>query len=117
MNEEDMAREIIVREGLARKRYRKGTLSRPPSAAAAPIGANRERPSTESVPVRLIKPNPDNLRTHSAKQIRQIANSIVTFGFKPLEIGKGRVLREGTKVARRPGATQGRISRRQQRGG
>jgi ParB-like chromosome segregation protein Spo0J len=29
-----------------------------------------------------IKPNPRNLRTHSAKQIRQIANSIATFKFR-----------------------------------
>ena len=28
-----------------------------------------------------IKPNPKNPKTHSAKQIRQIANSIVAFGF------------------------------------
>src|SRR5262249_48632737 len=29
-----------------------------------------------------IKPNPHNLRTHSAKQIRQIANSIMAFKFR-----------------------------------
>jgi DNA modification methylase len=29
-----------------------------------------------------IKPNPHNVRTHSAKQVRQIANSIVAFGFR-----------------------------------
>jgi ParB-like chromosome segregation protein Spo0J len=31
--------------------------------------------------IRQIKLNPRNSRTHSAKQIRQIANSIVAFGF------------------------------------
>src|SRR5205823_1574010 len=29
-----------------------------------------------------IKPNPRNLRTHPAKQVRQIANSIVAFKFR-----------------------------------
>ena len=28
-----------------------------------------------------LKPNPRNARTHSKKQIRQIADSIVAFGF------------------------------------
>ena len=28
-----------------------------------------------------LKPNPRNARTHSKKQIRQIANSILAFGF------------------------------------
>ena len=31
--------------------------------------------------IRQIKLNPRNSRTHSAKQIRQLANSIVAFGF------------------------------------
>src|SRR5947208_16771404 len=33
------------------------------------------------IPISQIKPNPHNPRTHSGKQIRQIANSIVAFGF------------------------------------
>ena len=34
----------------------------------------------EMVPIAKIKPNPHNARTHSKKQIRQIADSIVAFG-------------------------------------
>ena len=29
----------------------------------------------------VLKPNPRNARTHSKKQIRQIANSVLAFGF------------------------------------
>jgi DNA modification methylase len=35
----------------------------------------------QTMPLGQIKPNPRNTKTHSAKQIRQIANSIVGFGF------------------------------------
>src|SRR3974390_1676890 len=35
----------------------------------------------EAVVISQIKPNSRNVRTHSAQQIRQIANSIVAFGF------------------------------------
>ena len=33
------------------------------------------------IPIARIKPNPGNTRTHSAKQIRQIRNSVIAFGF------------------------------------
>jgi ParB-like chromosome segregation protein Spo0J len=33
------------------------------------------------MPISQIKPNPRNPRTHSGKQIRQIVNSIIEFGF------------------------------------
>jgi ParB-like chromosome segregation protein Spo0J len=35
----------------------------------------------QMMPLDQIKPNPRNVGTHSAKQVRQIANSIVGFGF------------------------------------
>ena len=35
----------------------------------------------QAISISQIKPNPRNLRTHSSKQIRQIANSIAAFGF------------------------------------
>jgi DNA methylase/ParB/Sulfiredoxin domain len=38
--------------------------------------------STQQLGTNEIKPNPRNARTHSAKQIRQIADSIVAFGFR-----------------------------------
>ena len=41
--------------------------------------------------IRQIKLNQRNSRTHSAKQVRQIANSIVAFGFtNPLLIDRRR---------------------------
>jgi ParB-like chromosome segregation protein Spo0J len=36
---------------------------------------------TQALPIAQIKPNSQNSRAHSAKQIRQIANSITAFGF------------------------------------
>jgi ParB-like chromosome segregation protein Spo0J len=35
----------------------------------------------QALPIRQIKLNPRNCKTHSSRQIRQIANSIVAFGF------------------------------------
>src|SRR5262245_36749294 len=54
----------------------------------------------EYTPVRELRPYPNNARTHSKKQIRQIANSIAKFGFcnpvlvddaKQIIAGHGRV--------------------------
>jgi DNA modification methylase len=39
------------------------------------------RATVEEIPVTKLRPNPKNARTHSKKQIRQIANSIERFGF------------------------------------
>ena len=39
------------------------------------------RMGVQWMPIRLIKPNPQNTRTHSAKQVGQIKNSMVSFGF------------------------------------
>lgn len=38
-------------------------------------------PKIEEIPASSLKPNPDNARTHDARQIDQIAESIVRFGF------------------------------------
>ena len=35
----------------------------------------------QALPISQIKLNPRNSKTHPAKQIRQIANSMVAFGF------------------------------------
>ena len=49
----------------------------------------------QALSIRQIKLNQRNARTHSAKQIRQIANSIVAFGFtNPLLITE-----DGTLIA------------------
>ena len=49
----------------------------------------------QALPISQIKLNPRNSRTHSAKQIRQIANSIVAFGFtNPLLVTE-----DGTLIA------------------
>ena len=37
--------------------------------------------SMQWIAIDAIKPNPRNARTHSKKQIRQIADSITAFGF------------------------------------
>jgi ParB-like nuclease domain len=43
--------------------------------------ARNSRGGFRQLPLGRIRPNPHNARTHSAKQIRQIANSIAAFGF------------------------------------
>jgi hypothetical protein len=49
----------------------------------------------QALSINQIKLNPRNPRTHSAKQIRQIANSIVAFGFtNPLLVTE-----DGTLIA------------------
>jgi DNA modification methylase len=50
----------------------------------------------QRIAVDALKPNPHNARTHSRKQIRQIANSITTFGFLvPILIDDGGVIIAG----------------------
>ncbi len=45
--------------------------------------------SFQEISISRIKPNPHNARTHSARQIRQIADSIMEFGFTaPVLVGK-----------------------------
>ena len=56
----------------------------------------------QTLPIGQIKPNPRNSKTHPAKQIRQIANSMVAFGFtNPLLVTE-----DGT-LDRRRGPLQG----------
>jgi ParB-like chromosome segregation protein Spo0J len=43
--------------------------------------ARNSKGGFRQLPLGRIRPNPHNARTHSAKQIRQIANSIAAFGF------------------------------------
>jgi ParB-like nuclease domain len=57
-----------------------------------PAGA----PRIERVPVATIRLNPKNARTHSRKQIRQIAASIRKFGFlNPLILDEGNMILAG----------------------
>jgi len=50
----------------------------------------------EYTPVRELRPHPNNPRTHSRKQIKQIAKSIETFGFcNPVLIDDGKVIVAG----------------------
>src|SRR5436190_8503416 len=61
------------------------------SAMAEPVTTLR----VQALSIRQIKINRRNSRTHSAKQIRQIANSIVAFGFtNPLLVTE-----DGTLIA------------------
>src|SRR4029077_18456425 len=53
-------------------------------------------PTIEWIAVDALKPNARNARTHSRKQIRQIADSIATFGFLvPILVDEGRVVIAG----------------------
>lgn len=50
----------------------------------------------EQLPVGLLKPYPGNARTHSKKQVRQIAASIKTFGFNvPILIDEAHMVLAG----------------------
>ena len=44
-------------------------------------GDTADAPRIEWAPTATIRPNPKNARTHSRKQIRQIAASMRKFGF------------------------------------
>ena len=60
------------------------------SDCAPHFGIKEDSMSVQAIPISQIKPNARNPRTHSAKQIRQIANSIVAFGFRnPLLVSEG----------------------------
>jgi ParB-like chromosome segregation protein Spo0J len=48
---------------------------------AAQVMGKPKATSVQWMPIRHLKLNQRNSRTHSAKQVRQIANSIVAFGF------------------------------------
>ena len=62
--------------------------------------------TVQSLSIRQIKLNQRNSRTHSAKQIRQIANSIMAFGFtNPLLITE-----DGTLIAECPASSKCRSS-------
>ena len=53
-------------------------------------------PNLQSIAVDALKPNARNARTHSKKQIRQIADSIAAFGFLvPILIDEGRIIIAG----------------------
>jgi DNA modification methylase len=53
-------------------------------------------PRIEWAPIGSIRPNPKNARTHSKKQIRQIAASIRKFGFlNPLIVDEGNMILAG----------------------
>jgi DNA modification methylase len=77
-----MTADVGGRAVLARKRALTGALSHQTAAVARPGISVKERlTGIQTLPLTHIKPNPWNPKTHSAKQIRQIANSIVAFGF------------------------------------
>src|SRR4051794_25098459 len=68
----------------------------PASIAEAPARRSLMRQSHALVPTDQIKPHSRNARTHSKKQIRQIAASISAFGFAaPILIDENNVLIAG----------------------
>jgi DNA modification methylase len=65
----------------ARKEPSEGRRTSSNGDCAAGFGIKENSMSVQAIAISQIKPNLRNPRTHSAKQIRQIANSIVAFGF------------------------------------
>ena len=65
-----------------RKRASEGRRMSGNSDCAPRFGIKEDSMSVQAIPISQVKPNSRNSRTHSAKQIRQIANSIVVFGFR-----------------------------------
>jgi len=72
-----MTADIGRRATPVRKRASEGN-----SDCAPHFGIKEDSMSVQAIPISQVKPNSRNSRTHSAKQIRQIANSIVAFGFR-----------------------------------
>jgi hypothetical protein len=73
--------------------------------------ARKSKGGLRQLPVGSIRPNPHNARTHSADQIRQIANSIAAFGFtnpllvsEDLEVIAGHGRYEAAKLLGLPNA-------------
>src|SRR5215475_1454223 len=52
-----------------------------PKASSSDGPALEGSPQIQCVPIWTLRPNPRNARTHSKKQLRQIAESIKAFGF------------------------------------
>jgi DNA modification methylase len=73
----------------ARKRSSEGHRISSSPIVRPCISVKERLMGVQTMPLGQIKPNPRNPKTHSSKQIRQIANSIVGFGFtNPLLIGE-----------------------------
>jgi DNA modification methylase len=66
------------------------------ATVVSPASEMMYRPSLELLPLTALKPYPRNARTHSKKQVRQIANSIQRFGFtSPVLIDKENMILAG----------------------
>jgi hypothetical protein len=58
-------------------------------SATAEFGIKENSITIQELPISRIKLNPHNARTHSPKQVRQIANNILAFGFTtPVLVGE-----------------------------
>ena len=73
-----MTTEIRGRAASARQKLKGASGHAATVPASRPISV---KDGMQTMSLDLIKPNPTNPKMHSAKQIRQIANSIVAFGF------------------------------------
>jgi hypothetical protein len=75
--------------------------TRPEVPDVALPGGMMDHPSIELLPMSQLKPYPRNARTHSKKQIRQIADSIRRFGFtNPVLVdSEGTILAGHARVA------------------
>jgi DNA modification methylase len=76
-----MTAEIGPQAMPARNKLKGGAGHQATPVARRRIGMKGSLTGVQTTPLDQIKPNPRNPKTHSGKQIRQIANSIVAFGF------------------------------------
>jgi DNA modification methylase len=84
-----MTAEIGAQATLARNKLKGGAGLQAPVHPRRRISVKESLTGVQTMPLDQIKPNPRNPKTHSGKQIRQIADSIVGFGFtNPLLIGE-----------------------------
>lgn len=81
------------------KRQRPIARTRPQDGRQSAVGRVTEHLSAltmEKWPLNALRPNPRNARTHSDRQVGQIANSIATFGFLvPILIDEGGMILAG----------------------
>jgi DNA modification methylase len=73
--------EVGAQAMAARNKLKGGAGQQATPVARPRIGMKRSLTGVQTTPLDQIKPNRRNPKTHSGKQIRQIANSIVAFGF------------------------------------
>jgi len=83
-----MTVEIGAQAMPARNKLKGGAGHQATPVARRRIGIKGSLTGMQTTPLDQIKPNPRNPKTHSGKQIRQIANSIVGFSRSGRKAGR-----------------------------